>query len=83
MSQGYLIKRIDYSACSKNQSINENDANPEILSNNNNMNDNNNSSFLLLKGLKDKEIKEGFFKHDSKNIGEPNISRRNIKKKRI
>ena len=81
MSQGYLIKRIDYSACSKNQSINENDANPEILSNNNNLNDNNNSSFLLLKELKDKEIKEGFFKHDSKNIGEPNISRRNIKKK--
>ena len=82
MSQGYLIKRVDHSICSKNQSINENDQNQEIISNSNNLNDNNNnSSFLLLKELKDKEAKEGFFKHDSKNIGEANITRRNIKKK--
>ena len=47
MSQGYLIKRLDYSTYSKNQSINnDNDVNHEIISN---MNDNNNSSFLLLK----------------------------------
>ena len=80
MSQGYLIKRIDYSTYSKNQSINnENDANHEIISNIND--NNNNSSFLLLKEMKDKEAKEGFFKHDSKNIPENNFPRRNVKKK--
>ena len=83
MSQGFLMKRNekkDYSAFSKNQSINDNDINHEIISNNN-MNDNNNSSFLLLKDIKDKEAKEGFFKYDSKNLGESNIIRKNKKKK--
>ena len=82
MSQGYLIKRIDYSALSKNQSINnDNDVNHDIVSNYNANDNNNNSSFLLLKEMKDKEAKEGFFKHDSKNIPENNFSRRNVKKK--
>jgi hypothetical protein len=86
MSQG-LIKRKDYkdlkdySNYSKNQSINENDINHEKISNCINEN-NNNSGFLLLRESKDKEQKEGFFKHDSKNIGEANIVRRNIKKKK-
>ena len=79
MSQGFLMKRNekkDYSAFSKNQSILEND----IISNNN-INDNNNSSFLLLKDIKDKEAKEGFFKYDSKNVNDINIIRKNIKKR--
>ena len=85
MSQGYLMKRVDYSAYIKNPNFNDNnnnnnnDMNHEIIStNNNNINDNNNSNLLL---LKDKDTKEGFFKHDSKNIGEVNIIRRNKKKK--
>ena len=68
MSQGYLMKRVDYSAYIKNPNFNDNnnnnnDMNHEIIStnNNNNINDNNNSNLLL---LKDKDTKEGFFKHD-------------------
>ena len=81
MSQG-LIKRKDfkdYSNYSKNQSINDNDINHDIISNN--LNENNNSSFLLLKEGKDKDPKEILFKHDSKNFGESNVIRRNKKKK--
>ena len=63
MSQGYLIKRKeykDYTICSKNQSINENDENTSINNNNNNkIIENNNSNFLLLRETKEKETKEG------------------------
>ena len=79
MSQGFLIKKKDCSACSKNsknQSINDNELNNEIISNNN---ENNNSSFLLLKDAKEKEVKEGFVQKDTKNITEN--SARRIKKK--
>ena len=97
MSQGYLIKRKefkDYTTCSKNQSINENDEinneSPSINNNNynssNNINnnnnkiiENNNSNFLLLRETKEKDTKEGLLRHDSKNIGD--ISRKTKKKK--
>ena len=78
LSQGYLIKRKDFSNLSKNQTINDNDANNDITSiNNNNLNDNNNSGLLLLKESKD--LKEGFLKYDSKNIEDSNS--RKFKKK--
>ena len=87
MSVGYLIKKKDYSTCSKNsknQSINDNEINNEIISNNNNINniinENNNSSFLFFKEAKEKELKEGINKKESKNIIDNN-SRRYIKKK--
>ena len=85
MSQGYLIKRKDfrdYSICSKNQSINENEeVNYENSSvKNNRIIENNNTNFLLLKDPREKEIKEGVLRHDSKNVGDNN-SRRLKKKK--
>ena len=88
LSQGYLIKRKDYSNLAKIQSANDNEANNDLTNNNNNnninsnniVNDNNNSSFLLLKESKDKELKEGFLKHDSKNIEDSNNSRWGKKK---
>ena len=83
LSQGYLIKRKNYTNLSKNLTINnDHEANNDKNSNYNlNLNDNNNnSSFLLLKDTKEKEYKEGLFKHDSKNLEELNNSRR-IKKK--
>jgi hypothetical protein len=83
MSQGYLIKRKeykDYTICSKNQSINENDENTSINNNNNNkIIENNNSNFLLLRETKEKETKEGLLRHDSKNLAD--ISRKTMKKK--
>ena len=80
MSQGFLMKRKDYSAFSKNnQSIIDNDINDKIS--NIVINDNNNnSSFLLLKETKDKDFKDGFIKYDSKNIGENNTKRMQRKK---
>ena len=83
LSQGYLIKRKNYTNLSKNLTINnDREANNDKNSNYNlNLNDNNNnSSFLLLKDSKEKEYKEGLFKHDSKNLEELNNSRR-VKKK--
>ena len=90
MSQGYLMKRVDYSAYIKNQNFNDNNhnnndnhenENHDDIINNNNLNDNNNSNLLLLKDVKDKDAKEGFFKYDSKNSGEINVNRKNVKKK--
>jgi hypothetical protein len=84
MSQGYLIKRIDhkdYSICSKNQSMNGNDElNNEISSvTNNRIIENNNSNFVLIKDAREKEIKEGILRHDSKNVGD---NSRRLKKKK-
>ena len=72
LSQGYLIKRKDYSNLSKNQSINDFEANNDLFSINNNLNDNNNSSLLLLKDSKDKDFKD---KYEPKNIEENNSRR--------
>ena len=85
MSQGYLLKKKeykDYSVCSKNQSINENDEinnENETVNNNIKIIENNNSSFFLLKETKEKDTKEGLLRHDSKNIGD--ISRKMMRKK--
>ena len=81
MSQGFLMKVKDYSAISKNQSIFENDNNNDKISILN-ANDNNNSSVLLLKDLKDKEIKEGLNKYDSKNLGESSKRKKKANLKR-
>jgi hypothetical protein len=80
MSQGFLMKRKDYSAYSKNsQSIFDSEMNDKIS--NINMNDNNNnSSFLLLKETKDKDFKDGFIRYDTKNIGDNNARRMQRKK---
>ena len=80
MSQGFLMKRKDYSAYSKNsQSIIDSEMNDKIS--NININDNNNnSSFLLLKETKDKDFKEGFIRYESKNIGDNNMRRVQRKK---
>ena len=83
MSQGYLIKRKDfkdYSVCSKNQSINENEeVNYDNISmTNNKIFENANLNFLMLKDAREKEIKEGVLRHDSKNVGD---SKRLKKKK--
>jgi hypothetical protein len=78
MSQGFLMKIKDYSAYSKNQSIVDIDNYNDKISNLNG-NDNNMSSALLLKDLKEKDIKEGINKYDSKNMGESNSKR--MKKK--
>ena len=78
MSQGFLMKVKDYSAYSKNQSIIDNDNNNDKISNLNG-NDNNVSSGFLLKDLKEKDIREGLSKYDTKNLGESNSKR--MKKK--
>jgi hypothetical protein len=80
MSQGFLMKRKDYSAFSKNnQSIIDNDINDKIS--NIVINDNNNnSSFLLLKEAKDKDFKDGFIKYEAKNVGDSNTKRMQKKK---
>jgi len=82
MSQGYLIKRKDFkdcSVCSKNQSINENEeVNYDNISmTNNKIFENNNSNFLLLKDAKEKEIKEGALRHDSKNVRQKKKKQKN------
>ena len=85
MSQGYLIKRKDhkdYSICSKNQSINGNEEISENASvTNNRIFEINNSNFLLMKDTKEKEkeVKEGILRYDSKNVGE---NSRRLKKKK-
>ena len=78
MSQGFLMKIKDYSAISKNHSIFDNDNNNDKISNLNG-NDNNISSALLLKDLKEKDMKEGINRYDTKNFGESNSKR--MKKK--
>jgi hypothetical protein len=75
LSQGYLVKRKDYSNLSKNQSINDNEGINDLCS----IKDNNNSGFILLKEMREKDWKEGPNKYDSKNI-EDNNSRRGKKK---
>ena len=87
MSQGYLIKRKefkDYSVCSKNQSINENEEvnyDNSSITNYKVIENNNNSNFLLLKDAREKEAKEGCLRHDSKNMGD-NSRRKNKKIKK-
>ena len=80
MSQGYLMKKTDYSSYSKNQSICDNENNNENTSNKNinDINNINNSSFLL---LKEREPRERITKYDSKNINDSNVQRRIMKKK--
>ena len=79
MSQGFLMKRKDYSSYSKNnQSIIDNDLNDKIS--NININDNNNSSFLLLKEAKDKDFKDAFIKYDTNNTRRMQRKKTNLKK---
>ena len=79
MSQGFLMKRKDYSTYSKNPSAFDNDMNDKIS--NININDNNNnSSFLLLKESKEKDFKDGFIRYDTKNFGDNNTKRMQRKK---
>ena len=73
MSQGYLIKRKDhkdYSICSKNQSMNENEIvmNENASVTNNRIFENNNSNFLLLKEPREKEVREGILRYDSRRL---------------
>ena len=79
MSQGFLMKRVDYDAYIKSPNLNENNNDNHDIISNNNINDN--SNLILLKDVKDKDLKEGLFKYDTKNIGEVNITRKNVKKK--